>query len=141
MPHHVGGVLHELLYRAGVPAGEGRVLFLGWSYKPEVGDPRETPAEPLHETLVNKGISVGVYDPHLDGQGYPEGVTVEADISSAKGYDLAVLITAHQACVELDWGALRANMNHPMLYDGRRVLDLPSLEALGWSCFAVGRPL
>ena len=141
MPHHVGGVLHELLYRAGVPSGEGRVLFLGWSYKPEVGDPRETPAEPLHETLVNKGISVGVYDPHLDGQGYPEGVTVEADISSAKGYDLAVLITAHQACVELDWGALRANMNHPMLYDGRRVLDLPSLEALGWSCFAVGRPL
>ena len=51
MPIHVAGVLNELLYKAGVPAGEGKVLLLGWSYKAEVGDPRETPAEPLTEAL------------------------------------------------------------------------------------------
>jgi len=140
MPHHVAGVLHELLYRAGVPSGEGRVLFLGWSYKPEVGDPRETPAEPLYDSLVSKGISVGVFDPHLDG-GYPEGVVVETDVAASKGYDLAVLVTAHQACVNLDWDALKANMNHPILYDGRRVLDLKGLAESGWQVHAVGRPV
>ena len=140
MPHHVAGVLHELLYRAGVPSGEGRVLFLGWSYKPEVGDPRETPAEPLYDSLVSKGISVGVFDPHLDG-GYPEGVVVETDAAASKGYDLAVLVTAHQACINLDWDTLKANMNHPILYDGRRVLDLKALADSGWQVHAVGRPV
>ena len=41
MPIHVAGVLNELLYKAGVPASEGKVLLLGWSYKAEVGDPRK----------------------------------------------------------------------------------------------------
>ena len=54
MPSHVAGVLSDLMWNAGVPAGEAKVLLLGWSYKAEVGDPRETPAEPLAETLMSK---------------------------------------------------------------------------------------
>ncbi|MDP6640483.1 MAG: nucleotide sugar dehydrogenase [Candidatus Poseidoniaceae archaeon] len=54
MPNHVAEVIFELIYKAGIPAGEGRVLLLGWSYKPEVGDPRETPAEPLSKALQDK---------------------------------------------------------------------------------------
>ena len=68
MPIHVAGVLNELLYKAGVPAGEGKVLLLGWSYKAEVGDPRETPAEPLTEALQSKDIAVAAYDPHLNAE-------------------------------------------------------------------------
>ena len=52
MPNHVAGVLSDLMWNAGVPTGDARVLLLGWSYKAEVGDPRETPAEPLAETLI-----------------------------------------------------------------------------------------
>jgi len=52
MPKHVSGVLRDLLYQSGVPAGEGRVLFLGWSYKAGVGDARETPAEPLAKNWI-----------------------------------------------------------------------------------------
>ena len=61
MPRHVSGVLRELLYRAGVPADDGRVLFLGWSYKAGVGDARETPADPLSESLIESGISVSTW--------------------------------------------------------------------------------
>jgi hypothetical protein len=32
-------------------------------------------------------------------------------------------------------------MKMPLIYDGRRVLDLDDLEAIGWKTFAVGRPL
>ena len=140
MPIHVAGVLNELLYKAGVPAGEGKVLLLGWSYKAEVGDPRETPAEPLTEALQSKDIAVAAYDPHLSANDFPDGVEVVSDIDSAEGYDLAVLVTAHKACQEIDWASLASRMRNPILYDGRRVLDLNSLEISGWQVHAVGRP-
>jgi len=54
---------------------------------------------------------------------------------------MAVLVTAHKACVNMDWSALLARMNHPLLYDGRRVLDLESLTSMGWTTHAVGRPV
>jgi len=140
MPIHVAGVLNEMLYKAGVPSGEGKVLLLGWSYKAEVGDPRETPAEPLSKALQSKDISVAAYDPHLDARDFPEGIEVVTDIDSAKGYDLAVLVTAHEACKVIDWAGLATRMRNPIIYDGRRVLDLDDLEEKGWQTHAVGRP-
>lgn len=140
MPSHVAGVLSDLMWNSGVPAGDAKVLLLGWSYKAEVGDPRETPAEPLAETLMSKGIKVGTWDPHIEFGEYPDGVEVISEINEAKGYDIAVLVTAHRACVELDWSELLKQMRTPLLYDGRRVLDLSGLKQLGWQTYAVGRP-
>ena len=140
MPLHVAGVLNDILYKAGVPSGEGKILLLGWSYKAEVGDPRETPAEPLAEALQAKNIAISVFDPHLRPEDFPAGIEVVEDINSAQGYDLAVLVTAHQACLEIDWIGLAKRMNNPILYDGRRVLDLAKLENEGWQIHAVGRP-
>jgi nucleotide sugar dehydrogenase len=141
MPSHVAGVLSDLMWNAGVPAGAAKVLLLGWSYKAEVGDPRETPAEPLAQTLISKGIEVGAWDPHIEPTDYPEGVTVIENINDVQDYDIAVLVTAHKACVDLNWKSLLANMRTPLLYDGRRVLDLSELEAMGWQVNAVGKPI
>ena len=141
MPSHVAGVLSNLMWNAGVSADKAKVLLLGWSYKAEVGDPRETPAEPLTETLMSKGIKVGVWDPHIEIGGYPEGVDVINDIDEADGYDIAVLVTAHKACVELDWQNLLGKMSTPIVYDGRRVLDLDKLAQMGWQTHAVGKPV
>ena len=141
MPSHVAGVLSDLMWNAGVPAGDARVLLLGWSYKAEVGDPRETPAEPLAETLIAKGMKVGTWDPHIDVDEYPENVEVISEIENAQGYDIAVLVTAHKACLELDYSELLTQMRTPLLYDGRRVLDLDSLTQSGWQTYAVGKPV
>ncbi len=141
MPSHVAGVLSDLMWNAGVPAGDAKVLLLGWSYKAEVGDPRETPAEPLAETLMAKGVKVGAWDPHIDCSEYPKSVEVISEIENARGYDIAVLVTAHKACLELDYSELLTQMRTPLLYDGRRVLDLGALEQLGWQTYAVGKPV
>ena len=140
MPIHVAQVLIDILWKAGLSVDSTKVLFLGWSYKAEVGDPRETPAEPLAEALHEKGIQVGVYDPHLEANSMPQYVEWVNALDKANGYDMAVLVTAHKACVDLDWRSLRSQMKTPLLYDGRRVLDLPELESMGWSVHAVGRP-
>jgi nucleotide sugar dehydrogenase len=141
MPSHVAGVVTDLMWSAGVPAGEARVLLLGWSYKAEVGDPRETPAEPLAATLMGKNITVGAWDPHIDSSLYPKGVVPVDEISEAKGYDMVILVTAHKACLEIDWRRLLDNMRTPILYDGRRVLDLEELRSIGWTTHAVGKPI
>ena len=140
MPRHVSGVLRELLYRAGVPADDGRVLFLGWSYKAGVGDARETPADPLADSLIESGITVSTWDPYLSAEDIPEGIGVIEDIGDASGFDMVVLATAHPECKDLDWQGLLARMRTPILYDGRRVLDLDAMQAMGWKANAVGSP-
>ena len=140
MPKHVSGVLRDLLYQSGVPAGEGRVLFLGWSYKAGVGDARETPAEPLAKNLMDSGISVSTWDPYLETSDIPEDIEVINDISAAINFDLVVLATAHKECIEIDWNSLLEKMRTPILYDGRRVLDLSSMQAMDWKANAVGSP-
>ena len=140
MPIHVYSVLKNILYTNNVPANDSNVLFLGWSYKAEVGDHRETPAEHLALALTDSGVNVSVWDPHLESNVYPNNVEVITDISSAKNFDLVVLVTGHSVCINLDWSSLLQNMREPLVYDGRRVLDINKLEDLGWNVYAVGRP-
>ena len=96
MPNHVAQVLVDILWKAGLSAESTKVLFLGWSYKAEVGDRVKRPAEPLAEALQQRGISVSVYDPHIEADTFPDSVDVIQDLSQAKGHDLAVLVTAHK---------------------------------------------
>ena len=140
MPNHVASVLADLMWSSDVPASQARVLLLGWSYKAEVGDPRETPAKPLAENLLAKGITVGAWDPHIDNTEFPSEIEIISNIEDAKDYDLVVLVTAHKACLNLDWSQLLSNMRTPLLYDGRRVLDLDALRSIGWKPHALGRP-
>jgi len=140
MPIHVAGVICKLMSKHGIEANDARVLLMGWSYKPEIGDPRETPAAPLSETLLSKGVKVSAWDPHLNPEQFPQEIDVVEDISSAREFDMVILVTAHKACLEINWEKLVENMRTPLLYDGRRVLDLNDLTENGWICHAVGRP-
>lgn len=140
MPRHVSGVLRNLLYRAGVPADGGRILFLGWSYKAGVGDARESPAKPLADSLLEAGIKVSTWDPYLSAEDIPNTIEIIKDLSKAQDFDMVVLVTAHPECINLDWQSLLLRMRTPILYDGRRVLDLEKMQTLGWISNAVGAP-
>lgn len=140
MPLHVADVINEILYKSGVASGEGRILLLGWSYKAEVGDPRETPAAPLSKALLSKNICITVFDPHISTEDFPNDVEVLDDIERASGFDLVVLVTAHKSSIDIDWEKLLSRMRKPLLYDGRRVLDLEKLSEMGWKVSAVGKP-
>ncbi len=129
------------MWNSKVSADDARVLLLGWSYKAEVGDPRETPAGPLAESLISMGINVKVFDPYLEVTQFPENIQAISSIDEADGFDIVVLVTAHYDCVNLDWKKLINRMRKPMVYDGRRVLDIEKLEEIGWTVHAVGRPV
>jgi len=140
MPLHVADVIENILYKSGVQSGTARVLLLGWSYKANVGDPRETPAEPLARALVAKNIEISVFDPHIDEAELPNFVDNMDSVYDSKEFDLIVLVTAHKEILDIEFDKLAIGLKNKIIYDGRRVLDLSKLKELGWTTYGVGMP-
>jgi UDP-N-acetyl-D-glucosamine dehydrogenase len=66
-----------------------KVLVIGVSYKPNVGDVRETPVKALVLRLKNKGAQVSWHDDLV------KEWNGEKSVALSSGYDLAILATPH----------------------------------------------
>ncbi|CRK59503.1 UDP-glucose dehydrogenase [Alloactinosynnema sp. L-07] len=99
MPAYVVRRARDLLARDGGRVAGSRVLLLGVTYKPDVGDVRQTPATGVVRQLRNLGILVGYHDPYVSGflvDGEP--VPAESDVDNAvRRADLVVLLQDHRA--------------------------------------------
>tara|TARA_B100001750_G_C15397023_1_gene540572 strand:- start:128 stop:1033 length:906 start_codon:yes stop_codon:yes gene_type:complete len=142
MPSNVASDISQILENCDIDIVGSNVLLLGWSYKPGIGDPRETPAEPLAEALVDLGCVVQAFDPLVEASFFPSDL---ADLvrteSEIRPFDITILVTAHDEVMGLNWEKLANVANQPIIYDGRRVLDVSSLESLGWLVYLLGAPL
>ena len=142
MPSNVASDISQILENCDIDIVGSNVLLLGWSYKPGIGDPRETPAEPLAEALVDLGCVVQAFDPLVEASFFPSDL---ADLvrteSEIRPFDITILVTAHDEVMGLNWEKLANVANQPIIYDGRRVLDVSSLESLGWMVYLLGAPL
>ena len=65
MPYHCVAKVQRALNDAGLPVKGARVAVLGVSYKPGVGDMRESPALKIIELLRHLGADVRYHDPHV----------------------------------------------------------------------------
>jgi UDP-N-acetyl-D-glucosamine dehydrogenase len=65
MPYHAAELVAEALSRHGRSLKDARVLVLGVAFKPDVEDPRNSPAERVIELLLEKGSSVRYHDPYV----------------------------------------------------------------------------
>jgi UDP-N-acetyl-D-glucosamine dehydrogenase len=94
MPYHCAALVQRALNDAGKAVRGARIAVLGVSYKPGVGDVRESPALKILELLAGLGAQLSYHDPHVPA--LPEfdlrSVPVEEALSGA---DLALIVTAH----------------------------------------------
>ena len=93
---------------AGVGVDGGRVLLLGVSYKRDVPDMRETPAEEIVRLLRKSGASVSFFDPYVDAWAV-DGEAVDSVDSLPVGelaFDGAVLVTDHSVFHGQDYSEL-----------------------------------
>jgi UDP-N-acetyl-D-glucosamine dehydrogenase len=94
MPYHCVMKVERALNDEGLPARGARIAVLGVSYKPGVGDVRESPALKIIALLRALGADLVYHDPHV-----PE--LPELDLRSApleealRDADLALIVTAH----------------------------------------------
>ncbi len=65
MPYHAVDLVVEALSQDGHPLKGARVLVLGVAFKPDVDDPRNSPAERVIELLLARGAEVRYHDPYI----------------------------------------------------------------------------
>jgi UDP-N-acetyl-D-glucosamine dehydrogenase len=98
MPDYVVRRCVVALNRRKLPVNGSTVLLMGYSYKKNTGDARETPARPIVDQLLGLGANVQVADPHIADDHLDARVTratpTAAELSDA---DLVVVINDHDA--------------------------------------------
>ena len=116
-------------------------LIMGWSYKADIGDARESPSLHLFNELTNLNIKVKCYDPYFDKNEMNDDFNFINNLNDISDIDILILATAHTEFIDMDWSNYIHIMNKPLIFDGRRCLNLKNMEEIGWSTYAIGKPI
>ena len=138
---------------------EKKIGILGFAFKKNTNDVRESPAISVCRDLLAEHACLAIYDPKVA----PEDIRRE--LADAAGADkavppptaprLAVARSAYEACEgahavvvltewdefkSLDFSRILAAMPRPaFVFDGRNILDLAKLRALGFQTVGIGK--
>jgi len=94
MPHYCVQKVERALNDAGKPTRGSKVVVLGVSYKPGVGDIRESPALKIVTRLQELGADVVYHDPHVPDLP-SHGLSSQPLNTATANADIAVIVTAH----------------------------------------------
>ena len=94
MPYHCVQRIERALNDAGKAVKGARVALLGISYKPGVGDVRESPALKILALLRGLGADVVYHDPHVPHLNAEDLSGLELE-EALDGADAVVVVTAH----------------------------------------------
>lgn len=99
MPGYVVSRSRSLLSDHGTAMDGARILLLGVTYKPDIADRRESPAEPIARQLRASGATVTFHDPYVDswsvdGRDVPR---VDDPVSASATADLTVILQVHSS--------------------------------------------
>jgi UDPglucose 6-dehydrogenase len=139
------------------------IAILGFAFKKDTGDTRETPAIDVCRGLMEDGATCVVFDPQVTASqvrydltdshtGQSHLVTAEAVAKQVKHVDTAVAACdgAHAVAVltewdefkTMDWKKIFDSMVKPaFVFDGRNILDHAHLREIGFIVYALGKPI
>jgi UDP-N-acetyl-D-glucosamine dehydrogenase len=94
MPYHCVAKAQRALNDRGMSVKGARIAVVGVSYKPGVGDVRESPALKIISLLRGLGAEVLYHDPHVPSL-HEFALTSTPLEDAVVGVDLALIVTAH----------------------------------------------
>ena len=111
MPSWVASRIAEALNEAGKAMKGARLLVLGVSYKPDLGDARESPVLKVIGQLLRRGAKVAFHDPFVErvsanGRELDRTALTTAAVRAA---DCVALLTPH-ASYDLEWLSSHATL-------------------------------
>jgi UDPglucose 6-dehydrogenase len=142
----------ETLYNT---VSDKKITFLGWAFKKDTNDTRESAAIYVADDLINENAKIAVYDPKVSRKkmladlDYLESRTTEKNANSMLSFEnpyeackeahaIAVL-TEWDEFVQYDWQRIYDSMQKPaFVFDGRNVLNGPALEKIGFVYQSIG---
>ncbi|MCC4214259.1 nucleotide sugar dehydrogenase [Leeuwenhoekiella parthenopeia] len=132
-----------------------KIAMLGWAFKKDTNDTRESAAIYVADYLLNERAEVVIYDPKVS----EEQILADLDYLGTRSEEenrqlISVVNTAYVATEEahavaimtewdefisLDWDRIYEAMLKPaFLFDGRRLLDKEQLKSKGFEFYAIG---
>jgi len=126
-----------------------RIGVLGFAFKADTNDTRESPAIRICRDLLEEGAILQILDPKVSerqmaldlGQGPGDSSWQRvADVhQAAAGADALLLLTEWQQFARIDWAAVAAVMRQPAwLFDARAKADAAAARAAGLRVWSVG---
>jgi len=130
-----------------------KIAVLGFAFKKDTGDVRETPAISVCHMLLQDGAFVYVYDPKVkkeDALAEFKYHNMEVDPSrliftstpdeAVDGAHALVVLTEWDEFKKYPYDAYHAKMMKPaFLFDGRGILNHKELEEIGYEVHAIGK--
>lgn len=132
-----------------------KIAILGWAFKKDTNDTRETPALYVSDYLLSEKAKLKVFDPKvLEDQVQSDLNYLESRTENENKEGVFYCTDPYEACKDThaiailtewdefktyDWQKIYNNMMKPaFVFDGRGILDKQKLTALGFSYYCIG---
>jgi UDPglucose 6-dehydrogenase len=132
-----------------------KITFLGWAFKKDTNDTRESAAIYVADDLINEQAKISVYDPkvsrnkvlsdldYLETRSAEENnnsiMTFDNAYESCKGSHAIAILTEWDEFTTYNWQKIYDSMHKPaFLFDGRNVLNAKELESIGFVYKGIG---
>lgn len=135
-----------------------RIAVLGYAFKKDTNDSRESPAIDICRHLLEEKACLRIYDPKVPaseifetlGQPQPDAepfsssepvvTCCESAEDACEGAHALAILTEWDVFCDLDYAAIYDSMVKPAFaFDGRNLLDLKSLREIGFQAFGIGK--
>jgi UDP-N-acetyl-D-galactosamine dehydrogenase len=98
-----------------------KVLILGFAFKENCADTRNTKVIDIYQTLQEVGLEVSVYDPLVDKSKVQAEYQIQLIDQPADQYDAIILAVSHDAFKAIDFAQYKAS--GALIYDAKGVLE------------------
>lgn len=132
-----------------------KITFLGWAFKKDTNDTRESAAIYAADDLISEQAKVCVYDPKVSKKKVladlddlhtrtshenTENVdTFENPYEACKDAHAIAVLTEWDEFTTYDWQNIYDSMQKPaFVFDGRNILDKAKLQQIGFVYYAIG---
>ena len=122
MGEYVANQVIKLMNKKGILVKDARILLLGFTFKENCPDIRNTKVVDVYETLAEYTHNVTVYDPHADQERvkHEYGIEIVNSLPDSAKYDAVILTVAHEEFLKLDVRSLAGSQG--VVYDVKSVL-------------------
>jgi UDPglucose 6-dehydrogenase len=152
--HRFGARIVKSLFNS---VADKKIAVLGFAFKKDTNDTRESPAITVCRDLLAEQARVTVYDPKVSereireevfgksgafaGGGAEQRLTVATSpYEAARDAHALAVVTEWDEFKTLDYTKILESMCKPAsVFDGRNILDLGKLTALGYRAYGVGK--
>lgn len=114
----------------------------GLAFKPNTDDMRNAPSVDIITALQKEGARIQAYDPQAMGKARHvfKGVAFSpSPYEAAKDSDCLLVLTEWEDFQRVDFLKVKKLMRHPIVFDGRNLLDQEDLVNKGFEYYGIGR--